>query len=186
MNEDIFSFSPKLLVSSPSLLDPNFFRSLVLVFKHDTDGALGLVVNRRTQYPAKEVTKSLKIQWASNEQKMIGVGGPVEPQSLWFLHSSEDMFDESVAIGDALAVSRSENALRVLCRRDDPYLSLFVGYSGWGPGQLENEIRDGDWMLTELDIPLIFGTAPESQWIGAFDKIGVNPAHLISVGGLIQ
>ena len=164
MITDELHLIPGVLVATPSLLDPNFHHTVILMLQHDEEGSLGLVLNRPTKHPCAEVARSLDIEWGLDENHFISVGGPVEPQSLWMVHPNHWLFEESIQIGSGLAVSRSESALRDMCMAREERLRMFIGYAGWGPGQLEQEIKDGSWIITEATNTLIFQTADAEVW----------------------
>ena len=180
MKENALNLLPGVLIAMPSLLDPNFNRTAVLMVQHDDEGSLGLVLNRPTKHACAEVAKSLDISWSLDENHFIAVGGPVEPQSLWMVHPSEWAFEESIQIGAGLSVSRSETALRALCRAREDLIRMFIGYAGWGPGQLEQEIKEGAWLVTHSSESLIFETAEAEIWDRAFQQIGIDPGFLVA------
>ena len=179
MTSSELTLVPGILLAMPSLQDPNFHRTVILMLQHDDDGALGLILNRPTRHACGDVARSLDIDWKLDENRFISVGGPVEPQSLWMLHSNGWMFDETIQVGASLAVSRSERALRQMCQAGEEKIKMFVGYAGWGPGQLEQEIREGSWLTTELSHELVFETAEAEIWDSAFETLGVNPGYLV-------
>ncbi|MGB0648061.1 MAG: YqgE/AlgH family protein, partial [Bradymonadia bacterium] len=81
------SLVPGVIIATPNLIDPNFRRTVVVMLQHDDDGTLGLVLNRPTEHLCSAVTDSLDIGWTLDEESYLSVGGPVEPQSLWIVHS---------------------------------------------------------------------------------------------------
>ena len=175
---DQLSLVPGVIIATPNLIDPNFRRTVVLMVQHDDEGTLGLVLNRPTEHLCSAVTDSLEIGRTFDEESYLSVGGPVEPQSLWIVHPASQQFSETINIGAELAVSRSERALRELCDVDHPKLRLFVGYAGWGPGQLDQEIREGAWLTTELTSQLVFDVAEPEIWDYALGTLGINALHL--------
>jgi len=180
VKSDPLTLIPGLLIATPSLADPNFNRTAILMLQHDDEGSLGLVLNRPTKHACSEVAKSLNIEWELDDTHFVSLGGPVEPQSLWMVHPNHWIFDESIQIGSGLAVSRSESALRRMCLAGEAQLRMFIGYAGWGPGQLEEEIKAGAWILTDVTDALIFRTADAEVWDRAFAQIGIDPGFLVS------
>jgi putative transcriptional regulator len=175
------SLAPAFLLSMPQLTDPNFSRTVVLLCKHNEDGALGLVVNRPL-LTSGTVTVNLEPPATTDRELQIWVGGPVEPQRSWILVGQEPDEAEDLTgmrIADNLYLSTSPDLLRRLIEPSPPPMArLFVGYSGWGPGQLETELRESAWLMSEVDRDLIFDTPPERLWETAIRRLGADPAAL--------
>ena len=180
------SLAPSFLLSMPQHLDPNFKRTVVLLCQHDDDGAFGLVVNRRLETTGP-VTVNLDPPVTTDRELQLWVGGPVEPQSSWILvarsKGDEDDADSraygGTQITDSLYLSRSPHLLRRLLEPNPPPdARLIVGYSGWGPGQLEMELEASSWLVSDVDRDLIFNTPPERMWETAIRRLGADPATL--------
>jgi putative transcriptional regulator len=175
------SLAPAFLLSMPQLTDPNFSRTVVLLCKHNEDGALGLVVNRPL-LTSGTVTVNLEPPASTDRELQIWVGGPVEPHRSWILVGQEPDEDEDLSgmrIADNLYLSTSPDLLRRLIEPSPPPMArLIVGYSGWGPGQLEAELRESAWLMSEVDRDLIFDTPPERLWETAIRRLGADPAAL--------
>jgi putative transcriptional regulator len=175
------SLAPSLLLSMPQLVDPNFNRTVVLLCKHSEDGALGLVVNRPLATTGR-VTVNLEPPASTERELEVWIGGPVEPQRTWILTGrepdpAEDL--EGRRISDGLYLSTSPDLLRRLLEPDPPDRTrLVIGYSGWGPGQLEAELEASAWLLSEVDAGLIFNTPPHRMWEAAIRRLGADPAAL--------
>src|SRR5437763_1251470 len=160
------SLAPSLLLSMPQLTDPNFNRTVVLLCKHSDDGAFGLVVNRPT-VATGHVVVSLYPPVSTDHDLQVWVGGPVEPQRSWILVGDEPDDDETkgVRIADALYLSPSPDLLRRLLEPGPPPRArLMVGYSGWGPGQLEAELHASAWLISDVDRDLLFNPPAERLW----------------------
>jgi len=160
------SLAPSLLLSMPQLVDPNFNRTVVLLCKHSGEGAFGLVVNR----PLVMTSCDLDV-W---------VGGPVEQERSWILADS-GVYEEvpAVPIADGLYLSTSPDLLRRLLEPNPPpNARLIVGYSGWGPGQLEAELNASAWLIGDVDRELIFNTPADRMWETAIRRLGADPATL--------
>jgi putative transcriptional regulator len=183
------SLAPSLLLSMPQLVDPNFNRTVVLLCQHSERGAFGLVVNRplitsgpvvvevRTEAGAAE-PRTLR---SSETELQMWVGGPVEPQRSWILVADdEDAAEEArVRIADGLYLSTSPELLqRLMGPAPPPRTRFIVGYSGWGPGQLDAEIQESAWLISDVDRELIFNTPAERLWETAIRRIGADPATL--------
>jgi putative transcriptional regulator len=181
------SLAPCFLLSMPQLVDPNFNRTVVLLCKHNEDGALGLVVNRPLVTTGR-VTVNLDPPVSTDRELQVWVGGPVEPHRSWVLVGDEPDEEEDLRgmrIADNLYLSTSPDLLRRLLEPSPPVLvRLFVGYSGWGPGQLEAELAASAWLMSEVDRDLIFDTPPDKLWETAIRRLGAAPAMLTMSRGV--
>jgi putative transcriptional regulator len=175
------TLAPAFLLSMPQLMDPNFSRTVVLLCKHNTEGAFGLVLNRPL-VTAGRVVVNLDPPVATERELQVWVGGPVEPQSSWILVGGGADPDEGLGgrrIAEGLSLSASPDLLRRMLDPDPPSRArLIVGYSGWGPGQLEAELAASAWLLSDVDQDLIFDTPPERMWEAAIRRLGADPASL--------
>ncbi len=175
------SLAPSLLLSMPQLVDPNFNRTVVLLCKHGDDGALGLVVNRPLVTTGR-VTVNLDPPVTTDRELHVWVGGPVEPQRTWILvgrNSTEEGDLPGMRISDDLYLSTSPHLLRRLLEPDPPSIArLIVGYSGWGPGQLEAELHASAWLMSDVDRDLVFNTPADRMWEAAIRRLGADPAAL--------
>jgi putative transcriptional regulator len=178
------SLAPAFLLSMPQLTDPNFKRTVVLLCKHsEEDGAFGLVVNRPLQTTGT-VTVNLDPPLSTDRELQLWVGGPVEPERSWILVGQPPAQDEDdelrgMRIADNLYLSTSPNLLRRLLEPSPPPMArLLIGYAGWGPGQLEAELHESQWLMSDVDRDLIFNTPPERLWETAIRRLGADPATL--------
>ena len=175
------SLAPAFLLSMPQLTDPNFSRTVVLLCKHNAEGAFGLVVNRPLITTGRVVV-NLDPPVETDRELQVWVGGPVEPQSSWMLVGGDLELDEPAPghrITSGLTLSASPDLLRrLLDPNPPPRTRLIVGYSGWGPGQLEAELAESAWLLSDVDSNLIFNTPPERMWEAAIRRLGADPASL--------
>src|SRR5437868_9616061 len=138
------SMRGQLLVAGPSLLDPNFWRTVVLVVEHNEEGALGLVLNRPSETSVGEAVPQLETLLDPGERLFIG--GPVQPSAVIVLAEFEDATDAALVAFDdvgVLGTGPSEEELTAGIRAG----RAFLGHAGWGPGQLGGELERGDWLL---------------------------------------
>lgn len=175
------SLAPSFLLSMPQLMDPNFSRTVVLLCKHSEEGAFGLVVNRPLVTTGR-VTVNLDPPVSTDREFEVWVGGPVEPHRSWVLVGEEpDEAEElrGMKIADGLYLSTSPDLLRRLLEPNPPEMTrLIVGYSGWGPGQLEAELEESSWLMSDIDRDLIFNTPADRLWEAAIRRLGADPAAL--------
>jgi putative transcriptional regulator len=183
----VSSLAPALLLSMPQLLDPNFARAVVLLCKHSEEGAFGLVLNKPL-LTTGTVMVHLDPPVSTDRELDIWVGGPVEPQRSWILVGGGPERPEvsgATQIAEGVYLSTSPSVLRRLLQPSPPPdARLVVGYSGWAPGQLESELTESSWLLSDVDADLIFNTPPERMWEKAIRRLGADPATLTMSRGV--
>ena len=171
------SLQAHLLVASRSLLDPNFVRSVVFILQHSDQGALGVVLNR----PVDKTIKQLWQELGNGQCQVEGavrLGGPV-PGPLMAVHTNQ-FFSELEIMPGIFFAARKDHLDSLVQHAGDP-LRVFVGHSGWGPGQLESELDEGAWMTMPATVEHIFHDGRD-LWEAAVRKIGEET--LRSVTGL--
>src|SRR5213076_2517958 len=136
------SLQGKLLVSSPALHDPNFRKTVVLIAHHDDEGAMGLVLSRPSEVAAVDAVPVL--EGIPGSEGPVFVGGPVQPQAFMVLAEFDDVGQAAAPIMDTLGFMPADAEPDEL---DIRRLRLFAGYSGWGSGQLEEELDEGSWIV---------------------------------------
>ena len=153
-----------LIVARAELPDSHFADSVVLVMNNLAPGPVGIIVNRPTELPVSSLFPKLK-QLAQLRDKLY-FGGPVDLESVWFLFRATTPPEHAVEACDGVYLSADKDLLMRLLGRDKPMegLKIFVGHSGWAPGQLEAEIDHGDWTSKRADSDAIFKSQPEHPW----------------------
>jgi putative transcriptional regulator len=153
-----------LLIARAELPDPNFADSVVLVMNNLGPAPVGIIVNRPTQIPVSELFPDLK-RLAQLHDKVY-FGGPVEFGSVWFLFRAAKAPEHAIQACDGVYLSGSRELLHQLLSRDKPMdgLRIFVGHSGWAPGQLEAEIGRGDWKLEHAGSDAVFNGKSDHPW----------------------
>ena len=166
-----------LLVAMPQLLDRNFRRTVMLLVHHDDEGTFGLVLNRPVELSAENLCDSLDLRWRGDPSASIHWGGPVATNTGWVLFDPENGVGPEV--GDITQVSRdlcfagSLDVLREVAEDPPQKIRLYLGYAGWGPGQLEDEMAAGAWFTIPLDGALLFDKDQDRKWEKAVDRRGV-------------
>lgn len=176
--EDFTSYRGQFVIASPKMPDARFQKTVIFLVRHDEDGAMGIVINR----PVREAPLSYLMQGfrvpgheAARGNLLLHRGGPVEPANAYVLHSAEYSRGNTMKISKDIAMSAASVVLQDLARKKGPKQVLFAfGYSGWGPGQLENEISRGGWIITPADPKLIFGPNADTKWERARKGEGVE------------
>lgn len=157
----------QLLVATEALRDPHFVRTVIYIVRHDSAGALGLVVNRPLSVvPLGRVLQSLgrTPEGASGEIR-VHYGGPVEPGRGFVLHTPDWQGGESRIVQDGVAITSDPAIFEAIGRGTGPRRAMFAaGYAGWAPGQLEAELDGGSWIVVSADEALIFDDDAATKW----------------------
>jgi putative transcriptional regulator len=177
----------KLLVAMPGMGDPRFEKSVILICAHSPEGAMGLIINR----PALDLTfanllDQLSIPRAPEGRDIrIHSGGPVERGRGFVLHSPDYTGGPAtMRIGADYGMTATLDILEALARGDGPTRALLaLGYSGWGPGQLEDEIRANGWLIADAAEDLVFSPDDAGKWVGALRAMGIDPLMLSAAAG---
>ena len=180
--------SGKMLIAMPGIGDPRFERALVLICAHDASHAMGIAVNRPVEgLTLPDLLGRLDVKPAIEvPADLVLLGGPVDRERGFVLHTDDYMVGEhSLRVGDGMALTATREVLEAMAGHGDPprRSTLALGYAGWGPGQLERELRDNVWLTCEPDETLIFGADHAHKWSQALAKIGVDPRLLSSTAG---
>lgn len=171
----------QFLIAMPTLMDPRFAHGVVYMCSHNETGAMGLVVNRL--YGAidiKGLLDQLNISVGSETPDLpVHYGGPVETGRGFILHTDDFLQDTSMRIDGDIALTATMDVLKAISTGNGPEKCLVIlGYAGWGPGQLEQEITQGSWLNGPVDTELLFNPDLDVKWERAIAKLGFNPALL--------
>ena len=160
----------RLLISEPFLADPNFERTVVLLCEHNEDGSFGFVVNKPSILQLNEVVEEIK-----NIDAVIYVGGPVQQDTLHFIHRHQEITNGTL-IRENIHWGGNYESLLFLAETQQVLPSdirFFLGYSGWGPGQLEKELNEDSWIVCDfVSEELLFETEPKNVWKKALSDMG--------------
>lgn len=181
------NLAPGLLLAMPQLSDPNFSRAVVLMIEHSDEGSFGLVINQPSPIKASELLDSLEMRWHGEDSAVVWAGGPVSPSTGWVLHEPLTIAPQgqgTIAITSSINLSTSPDRLRAIATSPPQKIRLLLGYSGWGPGQLAQEMSRGAWLHTEATEHLVFDTHPDAIWETAMRSLGINPESLFASRGV--
>jgi putative transcriptional regulator len=176
----------ELLVAMPQMRDARFTRSVIYICAHTTDGAMGLVVNRLVgSLTFPDLLQQLNIDSAGKgEHIRIRSGGPVETGRGFVLHSTDYVDDATLKVGDTVGLTATIDILKDIASGSGPRRSLLaLGYAGWGPGQLDQELQANAWLTVPADEELIFDDALNDKWERSLHKIGVDFTFLTADAG---
>jgi putative transcriptional regulator len=169
------SSAPGILVAMPSLEDPYFSKTVILLCTYNHEGAFGLVMNQPSSLQVREVLTE-DFQEHPAFQVPLLVGGPVQPESFWAIHTSDFKGESTSQISEELKLSSAPEVLRALIEERGPSCyHLGCGYSGWGPEQLDREIQEESWWLGPLDIPTILDIDYAARWENTLESLGFDP-----------
>lgn len=172
------------LIAMPGMADPHFSRTLTFICEHNESGAVGLVVNRPTEGTLGALCAKVDV---SLPHALAGVpvyfGGPVQPEHGFVLHRPVGDWRSTLAVGDA-GLTTSKDILEALARGDGPGEWLVaVGYAGWAPGQLEDEILRNGWLTVGADLDTVFRQPSEDRYDAALAALGVSLTALSPSAG---
>jgi len=166
-----------LLVATPELDRSVFSRTVIFMLEHNSEGAMGLVVNRPVgRTPVAELLSTMGLEAAGLRGELeVFSGGPVEQGRGFVLHSSDYKGRGTTIINRHLGVTTRSEVIRELAAGKGPKESMVIfGYAGWGPGQLEQEMDSGAWFTIPLDTALVFDQDQERKWSRAMDRRGIE------------
>jgi putative transcriptional regulator len=177
----------KFLIALPGMTDPRFERSLILMCAHSTEGAMGIMVNRAVEgLGFRELLEKLDVDASPAMQDMpVLYGGPVETGRGFVLHS-QDYAGEgaTMPVTEGISLTATREILTAVGQGEGPRSALFaLGYAGWGPGQIESEIRANGWVHCDADAALLFDVALETKWTKALRKLGIDALGLTAHAG---
>ncbi|MFM7645907.1 MAG: YqgE/AlgH family protein [Sphingomonadales bacterium] len=167
-----------MLVAEPFLKDPNFLRSVVLLCEHGKEGSVGFVLTRRTKQPLSQLVPEL-----SSKKWPLYYGGPVQTDSLHFIHQYPRLIPGSREIKRGIWWGGDFSTIIDLLKEDalDPArLRFFIGYSGWEPGQLAEELQQNSWLTTDAQSSLVFHKRPQEIWSETLKSMGTDYAMMIN------
>jgi len=170
----------------PQLLDPNFKRAVVLLVHHDDEGTFGLVVNRVAEITVDALCDDLDIDWNGGRKTRLSWGGPVQPNTGWLIFGdggSQEIEDANELV-PGLSVAGSLETLRKIAGHPPERVRMLLGYAGWGPHQLEDELAQGAWLVAPACAEVVFGVEPEAMWEHVVRSLGIEPTTLIATPGV--
>ena len=184
----------QLLIAMPVMGDPRFERSVIYLCAHSSEGAMGIIVNHPAgsiDFPQLlmqlDIIKSAdQIKVADNAEPMqVLKGGPVDTGRGFVLHTSDFFLqDATLRIDEDICLTATVDILKAIAKGTGPrHAILALGYAGWAPGQLENEIQHNGWLHCPADPDLVFGAAVEDKYPRALRKIGIDPGMLSNEAG---
>ena len=181
----------RLLIATPEMGDPRFRSAVIYICSHDSSGAMGIIINKQVIKGGDAISLSDMLDNIGIEGQVqvadtpVLEGGPVDIDRGFVLHSSDYFkINSSLKLSDTLSLTSTKDVLEVLVKEDAPKKAMLaVGYSGWGAGQIEGELKDNAWIVADADEAIIFDTDLEGKWVKALATLGIKPEMLSHSGG---
>ncbi len=184
----------QLLIAMPCMSDKRFARSVIYICAHTSDGAMGLIVNQRAPHISfSELLGQLSIEGDDGDEDRrpdlmnvdVHVGGPVETGRGFVLHSADYFVaDSTLSIDGEVSLTATVDILKAIASGKGPSRAMLaLGYAGWRPGQLEDEIQANGWLHCPCDLDLLYDRNVDQKYERALSKIGVDPSHLVAEAG---
>ncbi len=176
----------QILIAMPGMADPNFVRSVTLLCQHTDEGAIGITINRKSEFTLGEILAQLDIPCIDERvsASLVLEGGPVNTDRGFVLHSPKEGFESSLEITPGIMLTTSRDVLAAVARGEGPdQYVVALGYAGWGDGQLESEMRENAWLSVAVDSAIVFDLPLKERWKHAVSTLGVDIQHLHGVGG---
>ncbi|MFP6761381.1 MAG: YqgE/AlgH family protein [Rhodospirillales bacterium] len=172
----------QLLIAMPGMRDERFAKSVIYMCAHSEEGAMGLVLNQRLDsLTFAELISQLELDEKHLSKDVpVHFGGPVESGRGFVLHTSDYQQDATLEVVNGVALTATVEILKAIAQGKGPQKSLLaLGYAGWGPGQLDMEIRANGWLQVPSDSEIIFDIEPDTKWERAIQRLGIDP-HMLS------
>ena len=174
------------IIAMPNLEDDNFNHTVTYICEHDENGSFGIVINRMTDITLDEVIQQMEIEpnKTNTHEELVYQGGPVQQGRGFVLHHPPGKWSSSLKINDNLALTTSRDIIEAIAHNQGPEQSIIaLGYAGWAPGQLEQEIADNTWLSCPAEEQIIFNIPAEKRWQAAADILGIDLKLLSSDAG---
>lgn len=185
-SSDPSNLTNHFLMAMPSMADPDFDGTLILVAEHSAEGAMGVVINRPMQFDLGSLFEQIDLKAPSSAfaRQSVFFGGPVQSDRGFVLHRPKGEWHATVSISADLSLTSSRDILESMADHAGPEQVLVsLGYSGWGPGQLESELQQNAWLSVKADSTLVFDTPSEQRLTQAYSLLGVDPTLMHGAAG---
>ncbi len=176
----------QFLIAMPGMEDPNFFRGVTLLCQHNEEGALGITINRPSEFTLQDLLSQVGLKCVDPSLAELPVfdGGPVHRERGFVLHGPDRHYESSMSVGPDIVITTSRDVLEDIAAGTGPERFLVaLGYAGWGAGQLEDEMRDNAWLHVMADLELVFDLPVAKRWEGAVARLGIEVGRLQPAGG---
>ena len=186
MNETPGSLKGQFILAMPGLKDPNFYQTVSIICENNDEGSVGLVVNRlHAQLSGEDIFKELRMEFDSKSSALpVHIGGPVHIGEIFMVHGAPFDWESCLMVTPTIAMSNTRDIVEAVAMGRGPdSCILSLGCAGWGPGQLEAEIRDNAWLTSPASDEIIFDCPVENRWTEAVRRMGIDPTLLSETAG---
>lgn len=176
----------QLLIAMPGMLDPNFSTTVTLICEHNDEGALGIVINRPLDLKLSGLFEQLDVPDPDPvvAERPVMMGGPVGPERGFVLHESDQQFENSLAVSGNIQLTLSRDIIDTMARGTGPERSLVaLGYAGWEPGQLEEEMLANSWLNVPATSRIVFDLPFTERWASAARTLGIDISQISQHAG---
>jgi putative transcriptional regulator len=180
------NFKGQFLMAMPGLSDPNFYQTVTCICEHNSDGAVGIIINRvHPSLSGKDIFEELKIEHQEKAELIpVHFGGPVHSGEIFVLHGKPFDWGSCFMVTPWLAMSNTKDIIKALAAGRGPESFIIaLGCAGWGPNQLESEIRQNAWLTFPASDEIIFDVSVEMRWAKAVERMGIDPNLLSDKAG---
>lgn len=177
------SLKNQFLIAMPTLMDPNFHRSVTFIFEHTKEGAMGIVINQPLDINLGDVLPQMdiEVEEPSVIDMPVYLGGPVQLEKGFVIHSPLGDWESTIPVTEDIGVTTSRDIIMEIAKGRRPQRSLIaLGYAGWGADQLEDEIANNVWLNGPVNPDIIFDSPDEARWESAAAILGVDTSNLSS------
>ena len=182
--KQLSSLRNHLLIAMPSLDNSWFGGSVTYLCEHDSEGAMGLVLNKPTSFTFEDVCEQLDIDRLDHISPLMMSGGPVSPDQGFILHQEAGNWGATMSIADGFHITSSKDILAAIAQGNGPHnYRLGLGYAGWSPGQLDEELRKNAWLTLEATPDILFGLDYRDLYDVALSKLGISAEFLSGEAG---
>ena len=175
------SLTNQLLIAMPGMVDPNFSTTVTLICEHNDEGALGIVINRPLELKLAGLFEQLDVKDPDPQaaDRPVLMGGPVGPERGFVLHDPGDTYENSLEVSNDIHLTLSRDVIDAMATGAGPRKSLVaLGYAGWEPGQLENEMLANSWLSVPATSEIVFDTPFDDRWMSAARLLGIDISQI--------
>jgi len=176
----------QMLIAMPGMVDSNFAGSVTLLCQHNAAGAIGITINRISNFTLGEIFSQLHIDCSDEAIRTVAVleGGPVAPDRGFVIHSPLQGYESSMEVGQEIMVTTSRDVLADIARGSGPEKYIVaLGYAGWGGGQLEGELLANAWLSVSADTDIVFDLPLPNRFEKALEQLGIRVEQLLPEAG---
>lgn len=186
MFEETDNLTNHFLIAMPGLADPFFAKTVTYLCQYNTEGALGIIINRPSDLTLGDIMQQMNIKVDEEEAGKMPIyfGGPVQPERGFVLHEPMGSWDSTLQVAPEISLTTSRDILEAISAGKGPRKALVaLGYAGWGKGQLEKEMGENAWLYAPADQSILFDYPSAQRWKAAAELMGIDISLLTSQAG---